>query len=91
MAQVADFLVRMVFASVLILVVIMASVIGYVIGVEPIFGALSGAPSSLGWNNPGGKIMRWGATALLGTALTAVLWAVFAPIQRDRRQETRRP
>lgn len=87
--QTVRFIIRIMFASVGIVVIAMSSIIAYVFGVEPIFQALAGPPASLGWDNPGAKAMNWGVISLLGIALVFTLWFIFAPIQQDRRQEVR--
>jgi hypothetical protein len=87
--QTVSFLIRICFATVLIIVAGLGGAIAFLYGIEPMLQAFAGPPDSLGWGSPNTHAASMAATAFLSILLTIVIWFVFAPIQQDRRQEIR--
>lgn len=83
----ADMVVRMVVATVLILVAGTTVVLGMTAVLEPMYAGFGEPASSLGWGTPGLDAMRFISFSMLGTLLVVVLWFVFSPIRDDVRQE----
>lgn len=88
MKPAAQFILRTIFGTVLIIVLGTMAVFGVQI-VEPMYFGFGEPPSSLGWGEPGLNALVFMSFGLIGLLLVIVLYMVFAPIQNDVRQEVR--
>lgn len=84
----AALIIRMMFASVFVLVVAIIGVFGFLV-LEPFYGSFGEPPSSLGWSSPGTTNIAMVSFAFIALLMVVVIWLIAAPIQQDRRQQIR--
>jgi len=85
----ARLIIRIIMATITVIAVGSIGVIGFMV-IEPFAFGLAGPPSALGWGDLTGTTLMFGSLGILGLLLVLILWFVYAPIRRDRRQQFRR-
>lgn len=84
----AGLIVRIVFASVIIITLGVIAVFGFTI-IEPFYTSFGDPPSSLDWGSPGSITLLFSSFGFIGLMLVLVIWLIVAPIREDRRQQIR--
>jgi len=91
MSRSARLILRLMVATVLILIAGTMAVFEFSGILEPMANAFNGPPGSLGWGTPIDDVMSYVVAGMLGTLLIVTIWLVVAPIKADVRQQFRRP
>lgn len=84
----AALVLRIVFATVTVIVVGTIGVFGFTV-IEPFHAAFGEPPAALGWGTPASTTLAFAATALVGLLLVLIIWLIAAPIRNDQRQQFR--
>ena len=90
-ATAARLVFRVVFVTVLLIVVGVIAVMGFGAVIEPMLAAFGGVepPAGVDWGSPATTAVEAGAAAMIGVFVVIILWFIYAPIQSDVRQEAR--